>query len=378
MTIDDYVKIAENLPNSSDGGSPAFIIGDVVLVCYRIPNKYGIARPREESIREEVNKKADNGVNTPHHLEVKRTTNGENNYCWVLQERAPGKSFAKYCGNKDLKVQLQNQKEIADAPQEQYDKYVHDLIELFYFGLETKPKNLFYDKEKGFTIIDLLEDGKKEHFDYESIKDISYLFDLTRSLTQTAIPYYYIKDIPEEQKQLTDELRYVIEFKTYNAVKNNIPNFKKFERWILRSFDKDKLAKFKEYGLEFGNLVLTEEEQQEFNATIDKVVEMSLEKVACGKYLLWQIFANEIRNDLQSFLMYDSWMLNPDNIYPIENVPEGTDMSTYDYKYHCDKRLQDICKSLFTERLLTLAKDTENEFIKKAASELEPATPKFF
>ena len=96
--IEEYILKSKEMKNISEGGSCAYDFGDYVLVQYACQTKYGIARDKEESVMEEVNKLS--GINTPLHVEVKRIDEGNINYCYVLQEKAKGISFAKYCNNK--------------------------------------------------------------------------------------------------------------------------------------------------------------------------------------------------------------------------------------------------------------------------------------
>lgn len=58
----------------------------------------------------------------------------------------------------------------ANASQDIYDKFVHDCLEVENYDLtiDPVPANFFFDKEKGFTLIDLVpgpnKDTKREHF----------------------------------------------------------------------------------------------------------------------------------------------------------------------------------------------------------------------
>ena len=54
--IEDYILETEKMPNISDGGSPAYLFGDYVLVKYSNKSKYGNARPNEELTAQAVNK----------------------------------------------------------------------------------------------------------------------------------------------------------------------------------------------------------------------------------------------------------------------------------------------------------------------------------
>jgi len=158
-SIDEYIQETANMENTSDGGSPAYHFDDVCLIKYQGSIKYGHARQGAELVARKANEKNAIGVRTPAHLGIKRVIDGEKEICWVLQERAKGKSFSEYCDNQDKKVQLNIQLRLANAPDAHYEKLVSDVCELFNFGLELKPKNMFYNEnvqDGGFTIIDLL------------------------------------------------------------------------------------------------------------------------------------------------------------------------------------------------------------------------------
>ena len=90
ITIDDAIKEAKKLPNISNGGSQCYDFGDVVLVKYTLPLKYvkpGYrAREKQEIVMRGINNKANAGVNTPKHIDMKRVVEDENDVCYVLQE----------------------------------------------------------------------------------------------------------------------------------------------------------------------------------------------------------------------------------------------------------------------------------------------------
>ena len=96
MDIKDYIELAKNKLNESDGGSPCFVFDDVVLVQYVLDSKYGKPRENEEKVAEQVNVLNDMGIRTPKHLQIHREQVGTNNVCWVLQEKCKGISWAKY------------------------------------------------------------------------------------------------------------------------------------------------------------------------------------------------------------------------------------------------------------------------------------------
>ena len=371
INIDEYIEKAKSLPNTSDGGN---IIGDKVLVCYEIPNKYGIARENEEKIADAINKKADEGVRTPRHLAVKRETVGDRNYCWVLQEKAHGLSYTRHCNSDNALDRLHYSCVMASAPQSHFDKYISDIIELFYFGIELKSKNIFYDEEEGFTIIDFLEDGSKGVFDKSSIRDIHDLWNWTHSITGCCLSSY-MKKVTQEELDASNELYGIIKLKLFMAIKNNIPDFHKYERWLLRCLDSNLLYSFKKNGYNFEPLVLNNQEIDEFHQLTDKIVEECIEKIKSGKYKLWQIEVNEIRNSLNQYGLTNSWKYSPENTRDRNDRPDylepDEEYSDYDYECRCEKDLEGIVLDKFCERLLNENSLGNNEYVNEVCKELE-------
>ena len=101
IDIDSAIIESKNKENISDGGSKCYDFGDVVLVKYSCPIKYlrngERSREKSEEIMESINMKASNGVNTPKHIAVKRVIEGENDVCYVLQQKCPGFNCASFC-----------------------------------------------------------------------------------------------------------------------------------------------------------------------------------------------------------------------------------------------------------------------------------------
>lgn len=229
--IDQYIELAKNMENTSDGGSAAYHFDEVVLIKYTLPTKYGKARENEEIIAEKANEKNANGVRTPKHLGIKRIIDGENEICWVLQEKAKSKNFKYYCRNEDCQEQIIRQSIIANAPQNHFDKFVIDLCELYNLGMEIKPKNLFYDEDiidGGFTIIDLLG-IYKEPFN-NSLKDVLNINSLSKIIGYFSMIDPYNKNSTENDNIISTQLYYEIRKKLFIALENTIPNFNLHKR----------------------------------------------------------------------------------------------------------------------------------------------------
>lgn len=374
IDINEYIEKTKNMVNSSDGGSKAFIFDDKVLVCYESLTKYGIPRENEEEIMINVNRMNDIGVNTPKHLAMKREIIGEKSYCYVLQERAMGKCYNYYCKSNSPIEQLKKQKEVLDAPDSHFEKYVSDLIKLFHYGLEPKPKNIFYDKEIGFTTIDLLGIENDKQFNYESLKDILYLFSLTYSILNNRISPYS-KDVSDDLKEVSEEMYYMTRYKIFNAIKKNIPNFEFFERFVLRSFDEETLEKFREYGLVDDDFLLNQSEEEYFETMLNYIAKDSLEKIRSGKYSLWHIKINEIRISLDGYGLTSSWLYHKDNKRKANEKPDDWDddeeYTLYDYEALCKNDLINMCYDRFINLLLDASKSENNEYIIAAINELD-------
>ncbi len=294
MNIDKYIETSYTMKNTSDGGSIAYHFDDVVLIKYEYHTEYGIARINEEKIAQAANEKNRQGVYTPAHLAIKREIKNDISICWVLQERAKGKSFNYYCYNKETEKQIAAQQILANAPISHYEKFIKDVIELFNFGLELKPKNLYYDENNGFTIIDLI--GLKDKlFDYNSLKDIISLINMTQGIYNCSGISYYDDLATKEEKEISKQLFYKIKQKMLNAIAKNIPNFEQYRRWILRTMSPDFLAYLNDNEKSIEDLTLNNEEEEQFNKMIQEIVDDCLNKIISGKCKAWEISTNEIR-----------------------------------------------------------------------------------
>ena len=116
---------------------------------------------------EGINEKNRQGINTPKHLAMKRVIEGENDVCYVLQEKCKGKnceSLAEY--GAPLEKVLKELEYVNKIPFKQYEKLVYDSCMLLEMGYEAKNKNLFYDEKTGFWFIDFLDNREEVKFDF--------------------------------------------------------------------------------------------------------------------------------------------------------------------------------------------------------------------
>ena len=359
MNIDELVERSKSMPNISDGGSCAYSFGDYILVRYDGHNEYGIARSMEEQVMEAANNKNKKGVHTPRHIAIKRVVDGDKNYCYVLQEKAKGVSFTNYTKNNDPEVQIEKQQELVAAPQEHFDKLAEDYAELFNMGLEPKPKNVFYDKEYGFTLIDLL------HYDenganLDSLEDIMFLERLMAAINNQTLVWDYSKKYPELAKK-SRELFYKLQAKSYLALKKIIPT--KYHRFLLRSYDDKCLEAFKNEGIFTEDLTLTIDEQIEFNILLNDIVNDSFNKISSGEYVLWQIELNEIRNKISGMGLVDSYKYYPGIPIKREDYEER-----YDYENAIQSYLVELCINNFYDLILNDTSD--NQYILACKEEI--------
>lgn len=230
--ISFYIEQSLNMENTSDGGSEAYHFNDgVVLIkyCYPCaPTNSNYARKDEEQITEYVNKAIARGACTPEHLGIKREREEqelpflgliENDICWVLQERAKGINLAKIYDQGSNKS-LQFISEIVDAPDVHYENLIRTICELYDCGLELKCKNVFYDKEFGFTIIDLLRAPTKS-FNSNSIEDVETVLNYTLGAITSPIQYSLYESKNNDLEQNLDLIR----LKVVEAAEKVIPNF---------------------------------------------------------------------------------------------------------------------------------------------------------
>lgn len=368
--IDEYINQVNSKENISDGGSAAYDFGDVVLVKYVISTKYGIARENEELVAEAANEKNKKGVNTPAHLAVKRVNEGENNVCWVLQEKVKGVSFTKYYAyNNSAQEQILLQQELLDAPDYHFEKCISDLSELFNMGLELKPKNIFYDNSKdgiGFSFIDLLEYNKTS-MNSNSIVDLLKLDRMMQFICNFTTISSYDRNAIEDEKNKSLELSYSIRKKIFIIMEKVVPNFNQFRRWILRTYPKDVLDFFDKNGIYIGELSLTNEEYKQFNDYIEIIVNNCIEKIATGKNLFWEIEVNEIRIMLDEMGMRDAWNVHSSN--PVKNIADFKD--EWEFEDERRRSLDNLVNNLFNQKLLEIAKKSTNPFILQAKNDLE-------
>lgn len=301
ISIDEAILQSQNKANMSDGGSACFDFGNVVLVKYNCAIKYlkngERARNQSEAVMAAVNQKAAQGVNTPRHLAIKRVVEGENDVCYVLQEKCPGVNCAKlYKSAVSFDEQYENLKFMSKIPFEHYQKLVRDGLMLREMGHEAKNKNLFYDKASGFWYIDFQpRDMAKEVFNPNDLVNLCYTLRYC-VYNPKFIAFIDRAKLTNEQIQMVEEVENTIDAKLYLAKKTMFPQIEKYEKFLLFRERDD----YKQYLMQakIVNHDLTKIEDNDYvlyqklqGALVDKL----LDKVVNQGTEFWQIETNEIR-----------------------------------------------------------------------------------
>lgn len=379
--IDEYIAKAANMKNTSDGGSPAYHFEDVVLVKYRGSTKYGRTRPTAELIAQKANEKNAEGVKTPAHLAIKRVIvddkqekwfgEDELEICWVLQERAKGKNFNSYCYNQDSKTQLDMQSILANAPDSHYEKLVSDVSELLHLGLELKPKNMFYDEslhDGGFTIIDLLG-VTGEPFNSHSFKDIMRLDGQLQCVCNFSRIDPLNEKESERDREISKQHYFKMRQKIFSAMEKAIPNFEQHRRWYLRTFPVDVLDFFEKNGTYVGDLSLNEQEYEQFNQNMKKIIDESIATIENGEKDYSEITFNKIRTDLEQLGMKSAWLYHQENNRNQDDFSCEFESDNYDLTD--SKDLEASLNQIFDNRLDILAHNSSNPNVLKAKDALD-------
>lgn len=308
VTIDEAIIKSKELQNISDGGSQCYDFGGAVLVRYTLPLEYvkgGYrARENQEIVMKKVNEKADDGVNTPRHIAMKRVIEGDDDVCYVLQEKCKGKncaSMGKY--GAPVEQVLKESKFVCEIPFEHYVKLVSDACMLYEMGYESKNKNLFYDDKTGFWFIDLLFDKENQRFDSNDPKKIfETLKYICPKPTQIASQLGYGAVIPDDEKKKIQGLNYMSKSKHFLACKKAIPNFSKYEFFYLL----EEQPEYKKYLMGNGIIErdlfsITADDFKIYNELYNRVVNEICEDVSTKGEKFWSVEVNEIRNKSNLF-----------------------------------------------------------------------------
>ena len=148
---------------------PCYIVDDYAIIQSTIMCRDYSA---QDKIIDTVNGLADNGVNVVRIYgyvsdESKIIDCGATAYCncMYVMDRAPGAELYRgvtykygYTSPDNVVSLLEYMDMLREVPQEHYTKFVHDYMAILDSGIAVDPSkkgNFFYDKEKGFTFIDV-------------------------------------------------------------------------------------------------------------------------------------------------------------------------------------------------------------------------------
>ena len=246
--IDYYINRANSMQptdQSPRAGSMGYRIDDVILL------KYDITR-KDERMQKAINDAADRGAKTPRYLGVKE----EGNIYWVLQEFAKGKNKIV---NEDVGKYFTD---LIKAPDEQYRNLLVTMKELYGFDLEISSTNIFYDKDEGFTVIDITGLSERQ-FDENSSGDINRVISNADSAISTF--YYFASWCGEE---MFVENSFEREYISYRLLKNAMD--------LMPSINIDSVDEYYRNYLE--NRGIFEEFERRIKG-LDEITEESIEEV---------------------------------------------------------------------------------------------------
>ena len=362
IDIDTAIKESKNKENISDGGSMCFDFGDVVLVKYSCQIKYlkngERSREKSEEIMEAIKIKADNGVNTPRHLAVKRLIDGENDICYVLQQKCPGNNCAsirKYGVSFD--EMCDNLKFVLNIPFEHYMKLIEDGCKLFEMGYERKNKNLFYDSNTGFWFIDFLLNETDYMFDSNDIKKVfeALSYRIPRPI-QIASSVKYDEELTDKQKHIEKELKYAIKAKTLSAIKEVLPLFEKYEKFFLLKESDGYKSYLMQNGFVNKDLTSVDPTDYEvFKELYEIVIKGLIDKIKNKGEKFWSIECNDIGNDSDLFGLRTFFEQSKYNCIKREEFDNA-----YDYEYEVKKS---YTTNLLNDLIDRLEKIEQNENI---------------
>ena len=357
IDIDTAIKESKNKENVSDGGSACFDFGDAVLVKYTCPTKYlkdgEHTREKSEEIMESINNKANNGVNTPKHLAVRRVIEGDDDVCYVLQQKCPGRNCNSISKNGvSFDEGCESLKFVLNIPYEHYKKLIEDGLALYEMGHEAKNKNLFYDSNSGFWFIDFIANNKDDKFDPTDKEKVfmALRYVVPKPIRISSSINYNIKSsLTDDQKQIKNELEYAIKAKTLSAIKEVLPDFEKTEKFFLLDEDDGYKNYLMKNGFVKKDLINIESEDYiVFKELYEIVIKGLIDKIVNKGIPFWSIECNDIRNDSNLFnlqLFFKNSKLNT------ASESEYEDSYDYDYDYavrkiYTRKVLEDVVNQL--------------------------------
>ena len=250
--IDYYIeRVKQGDVTGGDEGTKAypFIEEGVILV-----NK---SEMDFAELQERIRKCKSLGINIPEYLDYKISGDYRD---WILEELAPGEQFAKLVNNDN------GQNVINDIPYEHIEKYIRDsyLLGINGIGVEPRRRNIFYDKEKGFTTIDvatLSDDEVKQ----DSLYNAYYFFLMYSRVL--------LVKFSEDNRGKAIEQKTILNM--IKAFRNVYPHFEKYSRFIYRK-DSVYSKTLKDTGYD---LTLNDEEYAQFISLINEFINNEIKRI---------------------------------------------------------------------------------------------------
>lgn len=377
IDIDNAIKQSKDMKNISNGGSACFDFGDVVLVKYTCPTKYfkpgEHTREKSEEIMEAINRKANEGVNTPRHLSIRRIVEGEDDVCYVLQDKCPGYNCASlYKYGVSFDEMCESLKKILDIPLGHYKKLIIDGCKLFEMGYEAKNKNLFYDENSGFWYIDFLENNTEYTFDSTNIKKVfeALNYRIPKPI-QFASRMEYNAPLTEEQSKKQRTLENAIKAKTLLGIKSALPNFEKYEKFFLLDEEEDYKKYLMQEGIVKKDLInFNQEDYEVFSELYEIVIEGLLDKVINKGADFWSIECNDIRNDSAIFHLQTFFARSVFN-----DIKRDEYEDDYDYRKAIEGKYETVVLNDLVTRLKNQSQnESVTNFISEASKKLNPSS----
>ncbi len=203
---------------------------------------------------------------------------------------------------------LNQEKIIANAPSAFYEKCIHDLRDTMQEGY--KPRRIVYDfsmENRGFLFNNT---NYAIPVNVDSLKGVMQLRKIIGTLYGKGIP---TTGMTEEMKQEEQEYRNQTMYKTFTAMEKVIPNFEKYRRWVLRTYNPEELTYLSQHGVQIGDLTLNNNEQEEFANIVNTIVDNSIEKIDSGNFKYGQITAYEIPLAIRDWSLASAWTYHPAN-----------------------------------------------------------------
>lgn len=229
---------------------------DNVILVNKFENDFDELKKRIQIVKNK-------GVSIPLYIEYEE----KENECWILEELAVGQEFAQLVNNENGYIFISN------IPQEHITKYINDAFRLSKngIGIEPRRRNIFYDKNIGFTTIDVSAMNLDSKNDENDLEEVSYFYDMMTPIFNVEFPD---TDIGIEQRKLH-------RLKLLKAFEEGHPFFKKYEKIIILN---DGIL-LEQLGIDVQNIYFNEKDKSNLITFINNLIEkMCHEKIENGEY----------------------------------------------------------------------------------------------